>query len=111
MDISEEEEAVLAAQRELETAEAFLEAMPDTAYIPGSVDANVAIIMQKIHKIQIKEAQSDVTHAKLQLLNAEKYLNSAKVFQTLFAQVENLKKGKNLACKFLTIFYYFYQCF
>ena len=104
MDTSEEEEAVLTAQKELETALAALEAMPTTAYLTGSMDANVTLIMQKIHKIQVQEAQSDVTYAKLQLENAQKYLESAKVFQTLLEQLQTVRKGKNLAGKLMQIY-------
>ena len=105
MDTSEEEEAVLTAQKELETALAALEAMPTTAYLTGSMDANVTMIMQKIHKIQVQEAQSDVTYAKLQLENAQKYLKSAKVFQTLLEQLQTVRKGKNLAGKLMQIYH------
>ena len=99
MDTSEEEEAVLTAQKGLERALAALEAMPATANLTGCVDANVVLIMQRLHKVQVQEAQSDVVYAKLQLQNAQKYLESAKVFNTLIEQVQKLRKGKNLAGK------------
>jgi hypothetical protein len=44
-----------------------------------------------------------VAFAKLQLKNAQKYLDSAKVFKSLIEQIQKLRKGKNLAGKTLHI--------
>jgi hypothetical protein len=40
-----------------------------------------------------------VAFAKLQLKNAQKYLDSAKVFNSLIEQIQKLRQGKNLAGK------------
>jgi len=57
--------------------------------------------MQRMHKIQVLEAQSDVAFAKLQLQNAQKFLDSAKIFKSLIEQVQKLREGKNLAGKIM----------
>jgi len=54
MDTSEEEEAVVTAQRDLETALSVLESMSATPYFIGNGDANVTLIMQRMHKIQVQ---------------------------------------------------------
>ncbi len=65
MDTSEEEEAVVTAQRDLETALSVLESMSATPYFIGNGDANVTLIMQRMHKIQVQVSISQTFYKKL----------------------------------------------
>jgi len=65
MDTSEEEEAVVTAQKDLETAIAVLESMSATPYFINSRDANVALIMQRMHKIQVQVSISSTFNVQI----------------------------------------------
>ncbi len=65
MDTSEEEEAVVTAQRDLETALSVLESMSATPYFIGNGDANVALIMQRMHKIQFQVSISSTFYKQI----------------------------------------------
>ena len=101
-DCPEELAEVEKARMALTTANEEVSTLPAAATVPTGTDANMAVMAQMWHSMQVQNARSKAQHAEAQLNNALAQLRSAKAQQrsdkvqrNLMAELENLRKRDN----------------
>jgi hypothetical protein len=97
MESSKWKQAVITSQTAYDSAMTKLRSLLVNA--PKSRDVKATVTMQMLHKFQVRQAEKNVADTLSKLQIARRNFKNAQLFDSMFTQSEDMRKGNNFAPK------------